>query len=352
MGVGYEMKSTNFLIMFFVAILSIAILLNVHTNELALMANKYAEYNNAVDTAIDAAMTGLVEVADIDGVQLSYQGSVDVFFKTLYSSFGALDNEVMQQDLQLYTPVICIADTDGFFILHNSVGTNGKLVKAWSEKLPYSHQFSFKDSLGHNRYYTVNFTLGDTVYVTCNGDERIYSGDYKYLKSRYSGTSFADDWYDNTIFTKPGTFNNWKNAVVVDSITEQMNYYVKHNNSIAQSYGISYDFSLPESSQSDLANGISGITFIALFQGYPYGTGTDSVFSKFCVSGSQMSKAKVYYIRKGKDGRYYYHVADCNVDLGIKDENGLYHLGENGFAVTSAERAASTGALPCPECCY
>lgn len=181
------------------------------------------------------------------------------------------------------------------------------------------------------------------------------NGNYSELAKKYPKTHL-DDVYEKTVLSRPGSFIDWKNHVISEAICEQLNHYVQRNNIIASDFGIRYNFTLPESASTELANGISDITFIALFQGYPYGAGTKSVYNKFCVSGARVDKIRAYYVRPYKDGNgihYYYHKYDCKemLDSTITDD-GFYETNNGlGYAFSSAKEAAASGALPCPYCC-
>lgn len=342
--------------MFFAAIFAYAMLTDIHTTQLSNMAVKNVQYNNAVDTAIDDALNSIVESADGNASIFSnLEGCVNTFYRSLYATFGALDNEVLQNDLQLYTPVLAIADVDGFYIIYNSVNDEGKLVKTWTPKMPYTMTF-YEDVNGQPFTYTVNVNLGNDVVVTFPDDSNVYSGDYRELQTKYPGTKMETYW-SRTVMSEDGTFNNWKTHYVTQMLCEQINYYAKSNNAIASSFGIKYNFSLPESAESDLANGINNVTFIALFQGYPYGVGTSDVFNKFCVSGAKVKKVRPYYVRPYNDGtgvHYYYHKNGCKelFDASV-DPDGFYSTDAGlGYAFASDEEAAASGALPCPYCCY
>ena len=100
------MKITNFILVFLISIFAYYSILNTNVQELSIISSKYPQYNNAVDTAIDAAVSSSVESANgISDLSSNFDGCVDKFYNSLFASFNATDNEVLQQDLQLYTPV-------------------------------------------------------------------------------------------------------------------------------------------------------------------------------------------------------------------------------------------------------
>lgn len=124
------MKITNFVLVFLISIFAYYDILNTNVQELSIISSKYPQYNNAVDTAIDAAVSSSIESANgISDLSSNFDGCVDKFYNSLFASFNATDNEVLQQDLQLYTPVLALADVDGFYILYNDTDKDGKLTK-------------------------------------------------------------------------------------------------------------------------------------------------------------------------------------------------------------------------------
>ena len=323
-----------------------------------MMSHKYVEYNNNVDTAIDSAVTSSVESASsATDLQTNFEDCVDRFYNSLYASFGALDTPILQQDLKLYTPVIALADVDGFYVMYNTVNNGGELVKTKTQKIPYLRVFTCKPG-GTTVKYSVSFTMGDecTVTIMKNNSYGVYSGKYYELKDKYPGT-YIESIYDDTILSQPGTFNNWKSHVMVTQLCEYLNYYALQNNNIARDYGIQYSFNLPEAAATQLANGLSNVTFIALFQGYPYGTSTNNTFNKFCVSGAHITKIKAYYVRPvtEPDGKihYYYHKSSCKELLDAELIKQTYYNSGNeyGYAFSSDLEAAQSGAMPCPYCC-
>ena len=198
------MKITNFILVFLISIFAYYSILNTNVQELSIISSKYPQYNNAVDTAIDAAVSSSVESANgISDLSSNFDGCVDKFYNSLFASFNATDNEVLQQDLQLYTPVLALADVDGFYILYNDTDKDGKLTKVKTQKFPYIAEFD-EDINGNSMSYTINVTLGDEVTVTFAGDKNIYYGNYSELAKKYPKTHL-DDIYEKTLLSRPGS---------------------------------------------------------------------------------------------------------------------------------------------------
>ena len=125
------------------------------------------------------------------------------------------------------------------------------------------------------------------------------------------------------------------------SDTKKANYYVNKHNKIAQAYGISYHFSLPESSTDSFTRTIEDVSLMAIFQGYPYGKGTDDVYSRFSVSGARIYRGGRFYVMPASDGVSYYHRSDCPELEGSRSNYQVFD---------SKKQCAEFGAYPCPKC--
>lgn len=339
------MKPSHFIIVAFVVILASIAIGDVRINNLENMTENKIAYNRNVDNAVDAAVNNIVEVADQSDLQINLDSTADTFYRSLFANFGAADSESEQIQLSRYVPVIAIVENDGFYVQYKYV--NGDTIStAWTPKLPYSYTSVIKGANPSDLIsYAINFNLDNNVQIMIDGDSRVYSGDFRALKTKYASdlrTNQSSRFamvLQKSIINSEANFVAWKRQIITDAIVKQLNYYVNKYNELADSFGISYQFSLPEGSESDISNNIDSVAFIALFQGYPSGIGTDDVYNQFCIGGAQISKRDLYYVQEGSDGILYYHSAGCK-----RYTKGV----ATGYK--TREEAASLGALPCPSC--
>ena len=338
------MKTFRYAVIFLLIFIPLFMVLQFKINKNSIVVQKKAEYNNALDNALDSAVEGIVENADGNSVTVDKNECVNNFYRSLYAAFGALDSETTQAMLQLYTPILAIADEDGLDVYYSDE-VNGEVKKVWSQKTPYSKHFTQGDLNNPSGVvgYTVNFTLGDEITVVIDGDNSdIYKGHYNELKAAYANTTDARYAKLRTVLNgdvlgAEGHYTLWKNQVITDTITNTLGYYVNRHNRIAADFGEQFTFQLPVSAESDIARGISGVSFMCFFQGYPYGQGTSEVYSNFEISGAHIIKSKGYYTQ-AVDGYLYYHTTTCTKGKGAK------HWFE------TKEECAWKGALPCPYC--
>lgn len=336
------MKITRFVPIFLLVIFVYVLLLLFKTTQFANVVNKKAEYNKALDSALDSALMGIVESADGNTVVVDREACVSNFYNCLYASFDALDSETTQKMLQLYTPILAVADEDGLYVYYSDV-VNGEVQKVWSQKIPYTRHFSVasvgvEGAIG----YTVNFQLDDIVTIQIDGDTSIYSGRYSELVKNYANST--DSKYRalrtvlaGDVFSTEGYYELWRSQVITECIMDKLNYYVNRHNRIADMYGEQFTFQLPDSASSDISRSISDVSFMCFFQGYPYGKSTSDVYSNFEISGARVTKNAGYYTQV-VDNYLYYHKVWCTHGSGVKKW------------YSTQEECAWAGALPCPYC--
>ncbi len=336
------MKITRFAAIFLLFMFVYVLLFTFKTEQFANVVNKKAEYNKALDSALDSALEGIVESADGNTVTVDKEECVQNFYNCLYAAFDALDSETTQKMLQLYTPVLAVADEDGLYVYYSDI-VNGEVQKVWSQKIPYTRHFSTASVNGDGAIgYTVNFQLDDIITIKIDGDSSIYSGRYSELVKNYSNSSASENRalravLAGEVFSTEGYYQLWRSQVVTECIMDKLGYYVNRHNRIADMYGEQFTFRLPDSAASDISRSISDVSFMCFFQGYPYGKSTSDVYSNFEVSGARVTKNAGFYTQL-VDGYLYYHKTWCT-----------HGSGEKKWYATQDE-CAWAGALPCPYC--
>lgn len=330
------MKIINYGMVFVCLIFVAVITLDTNQMDLDKETSLQQQYNRAVDTAMDAAVRNLVEVADGSDLQLDVKDCIDNFYAELYVAFGVSDSNAGKKKLMMYLPCLAIADNDGLYVIYNDL-SEGVLVQKWSNKIPYVYSGIIPSAIpNEEKTYDVLFGLDDTVRLVYNGN--VYQGAYNALDEIYQDDSAFMKVYKKTILAKAGTYNNVKNSTITGTITKNLQLYLDKYNTVANENGVGYHFELPDGTSTTIARSISGITFMAVFQGYPYGVGTDSVYSNFAISGTRISKSTGVYACYDKDGNYLYHSRFCpEIDGEISE-------------YSSGKEAALHAAYPCPKC--
>lgn len=315
------MKITNYAILFAAIFISISLPANMKTDNIQAMVKKQKEYNQALDASVQDAVYNLVEMDSAKKVRLNKDEAVERFFQSLYSNFGILHDKDKQEQLRLYIPVILITDDDGYYIYYNHlVNQNGSTMvyQNWTEKKTYSYE---------DERFVYAFTLGSFIRIYDKASNEIYEGDYHDI-----GKLFPD----SRILNDDAVFDECRRSYVVESIVKDMNYYINEHNRIAQFYGVTYNFALPSIQQEDWYRTIDDISFMVVFQGYPYGSYRE-YYNRYEIGGARIRKTSSYYINMD-NGIPIYHRNSCSR---VTDRMEPYY--------TKAD-CAGEGAFPCVEC--
>ncbi|WMJ87539.1 hypothetical protein [Anaerocolumna sp. MB42-C2] len=314
------MKITNLAIIFFVLELLMITLIDIRLNNLTAITNKQVEYNKALDNAIDDGVMNLVEVDSNRKLILNKEVAVQQFFESLFANFGVIGNSHLENRLKNYIPVILVTDTDGFYINYSELyRSNDEVltVSKWSEKIPYFYE-------DNNIIY--KFTLGDYITLYDRSANLIYEGDYHDLNAHFPGTLLAKDAFDQI-----------RRSVIIGKIEEKMNYYINLHNNIAEQYGITYRFWLPQINKADWYQTVNDISMLVIFQGYPYNAAGLDTYNRYALGGARIKKSSAYFITKINDLKVY-HKDSCK------------RIADSGIPYYTKEECALEGAFPCPDC--
>ncbi|BCN30247.1 hypothetical protein [Anaeromicropila herbilytica] len=317
------MKLTNLAIVFSVLSIATFVIIDAKVNNLCAQEKMKIEYNRRIDNAIDDGIYELVELDNNRKISLNKENAVNMLMNSLYSNFNVLGQKVLEEKLGLYIPIITVIDRDGFYIYHiDVVEKNGERVleRHWTDKIPYSYE---KDNLIYR------FTLDQYVYLYDKTTNVRSKGLYTDLKSQYP----------NSILSEDTTFEHIRRRTIINQIEDYMREYINQHNHIAQNFGITYEFYLPQIEKNDWYRTIDDISMLVLFQGYPYGITGEDFYNRYAFGGARITKSKSYYVEKSRsDGRRYYHKDNCS-ELQNKDE--MY---------STKEECAKEGAFPCSKC--
>lgn len=324
------MKITNYIFVFI--LVGMVLFFNLHTQEREQTAvvEEMKQYNMNMDTALNSAVQSVVEVSDGD-LHINKDEAVDLFMKSLYAAYGISDDDTLQEAFNVYVPFTAIADIDGLYV-HFNYYDKTKIRGVWTPMFPYTY------SEGE---FVVNYHLDDSVIVTDAVTGKEYSFQFENMKDKLTRVNYPNDWDRvQKVFNLKclgNEYYDYKTYAVTDCITQHLTYYANLNNELAQAFGVSYTFALPESASSDMGRAVDDVTFMALFQGYPLGM-SDHAYSKFAIAGTRILKKNTYHLTD-IDGVTYYHRLAC--EKGSFTDIQTYN---------SREVCARLGALPCPYC--
>ncbi|TCZ77231.1 hypothetical protein E0485_12300 [Paenibacillus albiflavus] len=230
----------------------------------------------------------------IKKLRANKEQAVEAFLRTLYTNFSITDDPVSQQVLAAYIPVILVIDYDGYYIYsaeeYKNVNQEPEVKHVWKPKKFYS----YVDQAGNS----LSFTLDTYVYA------------YDRVNKQWS-KGFQADLAASTripLLKKPEEFDQIRRSTIVNSIQQDLAYYINQHNTYARHYGITYTFTLPLISEEEWTNTINDMGVIAFIQGIPIGA---KYYNNYALGGSRLLKKPVIY-GAIRDGVKIYYRSSCN----------------------------------------
>jgi hypothetical protein len=319
------------------------VIADIKTNNFIEVVEDREQIDRILDTAIDDGVTSLAQVDGNNNLSISKDAAIKSFFLSLYSAFGVLDDKDNQEKLNLYIPVVAVTMEDGYFIFYSDeyLGTDGHpyVSKRWSEKYPYYYE---------DGDFIYGFTLGDiiTLYdksgiLEGSGSPAVYTMDYHDLQTKEEYSAFRKE-HPESFLLEDEAYKLVRKSSIINCMEDTITSYTNRHNRIAEEYGITYNFSLPVIRDDEWARFIDDISMFVIFQGYPYGNGTDEVYNRFASAGAKFTKRKGFYIEQ-KGWYRIYHRSNCPElsDDAIILEDEIYY---------DAEACVKEGAYACPVC--
>lgn len=313
------MKITDFAIIFAMILLCVGVPLDIKMNNINAIAEKRIAYDMALESALDDAISSLVEVDSRREICLNKEKGMQRFYDSLFANFHISLDKSKQEQLKTYIPIILITDTDGYYIYYNTMYQSGgeNLVKqSFTEKKPYAYE---------DPDFIYYFTFSDYLKLYDKHGNEVAEGKYKDLLSRYS-TLIPESQFDEI-----------RRNAIINTLTDDMNYYINQHNRIGEHFGITYRFALPYIEHEDWDRTIDDISMVVFFQGYPYNANTNDVYNRYSLAGVRITKERVYYLQE-KDSILYYHKEGCPL---LSDYSRMNYTKKN---------CAREGAFPCLEC--
>ncbi len=242
------------------------------------------------------------EKIDYRDINLNLDKALDRFYGTLFINMNIEENYSYQQAIKYRIPIKIVTGYEGYYI--NYFKADGK-GEEWSELKPYSLV---------DGDLVIHFTLDDTVYVTDPITQKTKTGKRKDFETKYPTSCLKDQ----------KTFNEVRNQVINNMIQNDLEYYTKQANAIAQQYNWSIRFDIPYWGNK----AIDSVSFLAFYQGDGF-VGANKVFNSYGFSTTKTIKNKnIYgYIKNGK--KLYSNEKKENIEL-VYFENE-YEAAENGY---------------------
>ncbi|SFR77006.1 hypothetical protein [Anaeromicropila populeti] len=269
------MKLSNMGIIFVVIILPFFVLDDIRTRDLTAISTKQTEYNLAIDNAIEAALFECIESDDGKNAAFNKREVVERFFSCLYCNFGIMENAAAKRYCNLYVPVICLVEENGCYFRYYKLKQNENGDKVYEAE--FSDKILFESTIEH---FIVYFTLTDYLYVKdCTTKEYIEG---KYLDLQKEMPTLLK-WNQDE-------FEELRKGVIIQTLVENITFFINQHNKIAKQFHIHYEFHLPVIEKEDWYRTVNSIGMLVLFQGYPYGAGDIGKYNRMAFGGARLKK--------------------------------------------------------------
>lgn len=393
------MKMTDLAILFVVIILPMIVIVYVNTSFVIKAEKEEIYYKTIIDTAIDDATKAMKEIENtnleidygysgiVDNkVSINAKAAIDTFYNSLFNNFGIKGNELSEDELKSYIPVIAVMDYDGVYIHSAEEDMSGNIIYTTKPKKYYLYSFGIKKTLGDNYeieedlrstlvdnlIFQVVFTMDDYIYLNVFDKTNLVDPyQYKFYltdaeernKFTYHFSSIPSDQIDDVKQTIVNRLEDIREQKIIDVIQEALSSTVNKHNDYARQLNIKYEFIFSKIDEKTWYENIDGIGMIAVIQGISLG---NRYLDYNAYSTSTLLTSKKYYLAneifKGDTEN-----SDKNKQTYLSDK--LYHISENcpiyqeyifrwkneyweltpKFLYKRTE-AAANGFLPCPIC--
>lgn len=323
------MKTSDLTLWFLCLMIPLFLLLQWRDEDTTTNKRLSLQYDKAITAAVQDSVHTLRLNSDPD-LESGYgsfkfnrvnrEEALSSFFETLSFNFGAEDI-VAKDILERYVPAIGVVDYDG---LHLSVyktykdeGGHKAWKRVWLPKIPYSYE----DGEGN----VISFRLDDTVRVFDASNKKWLEGPRKEVAPYISIPLLTDEQ----------TFDSVRRTAIINTLQENLAFYINEHNTYARHLGIDYTFALPVIPAEDWNNTVNDISVFGFLQGIPIERGY--TYNNYSFGGSRLMKVKYLYGSTVNGKRIYYR-EDCGYNYPVDE------------LFTDPKQAASKGYryLACP----
>ncbi len=350
------MKFTDYIIIFLIIFGCFGMFAFYKTNLNSQTEIAETEYANALAVAChDAARTIQVEKAE-EGVwsnSADRNYTLNTFYNTLNFCFNTEYTE-KSDETKKYTPIVCLIDNNGYYLSYNTVLDHTESVYIQDESGSVQDAYSFHSKTEANKdknvkaYYESMITTPINVWVESYGQYKVrfylndlidivtpdgitHTDTYRNTAKAYAagegifkslpgdsgkkvpyyviienGSEKTDKNTIKALLANKAVYQNIKNKIITQSITDEVNYYINNQNIYNRDAEITYDYYMPDIPEEDWHRLLSNPTVIAFLQGRQAATG-EILSNIYSIGGGEVTKNGQYYITKESDGVYVYH---------------------------------------------
>lgn len=270
------MSVSDYGLMFSMLLIVCILFHSIHLSDYMAIQKVQADYNMAVDEAVEFALHDSVRYDNENEITLDEKEVIQRFFHACYMNLGIMENPVKKELCRFYVPYMLFVESDGIVpYIQASSQVKGEVHFINATKIYYEWKGEQND--------TLQVTLGGMVRyendVTLEHKEGLYRDVAEQLPKWFR-------WSEHEFLER-------KKKLVIGCIKNCTNACINHQNQIAKNFGIHYRFTLPQIKYEEWYRTIEDVSLITLFQGYPYGNGVTGVFNRVAIGGARVVKASV-----------------------------------------------------------
>lgn len=263
------MKLTSFGLLYSILFFCMLVISDTKTRDLAFITQKQIQFNQALDTAVQDALFQMVELDSGRTLLLNKEEVFKKFFYSLWINMGIMEDQIKKQQMTLYIPILALIEENAFTIFYYNKDMDSQDLYKMQ-----TYRYSYKTN-----HHTIYFTLDDYVYViNPKGDKA--EGFYQDLQFQYP----------LEIFRSREVFDRIRRDTIISTLQSTLKYYFNQHNKIAHKFGITYEFALPRIQKEEWYQTIDDCSFLAFFQGYPYGNKITGFYNRVAIGGARLYK--------------------------------------------------------------
>ena len=323
-----------------VMLISLFLFYNFRVDASAEYGKQSTEYEEHLSKACRAAVNATEMKKDKTLVYLfdteeKREKATVTFFQTLEQGFNYVYDSNHQIELRQHVPVLCLIDTDGYYMYYNAVYTGSDGGTYVSQTMTPINTWGYVTDNGR---YLIRYYLSDYVEVTDTNTQKTCTGTYT------TAYQYFHDEVGLAVLRDKETFELYKRDYIISEMNEKMEYYINQynqsvnrvNNAGYNDYDIHYTFELPKVKYEDWCNLLEKPAAMALLQGIQFYDGSDYL-NIYAMAGGEIDFKKGYYVNT-ENGDTCYHRPICSM---VTEVSRYYK---------TKEECAKMGYFPCEIC--
>lgn len=332
------MKLTDLAILFIIIIFPFYLVLHIRGDSITATTYKKAELNRIIDTALEDAATAIASIDGDRNIKIHREEGINTLIDTMAMNLNGNRDPYFINRLFTYLPAIAVVDYDGYYILSTEVYKDKEDQQytnpLWKPKKKYEYKVG-------NSY--IFFTLTDE-FILVRDDQSYKHYRQQDLKKNVTELRTINNAFGGRLSDEK-FFDQLRRNTIIQSLEQDLAYYINQHNDYAQTYGLAYHFQLPTIDEEDWMRTIDDVSILAFFQGIPLNNNGE-YFNSYAIGGARIIKSRPYYMYDSRVGDKTYHRWDCSLLEALKSPSS------NPYekSAESREACAIDGYMPCQIC--